>query len=412
MNATKSNSLAAMGSWTMLGLLALLFGMTVMTGTNYSGILGNLGLLVSGGVELIPSGQDMTLIAKVGEIFAVILLQLPLVIIAAKLFNKSKSYNDAAMQAAIDKGPFLFFKIITFEEVLARGIFLVVLGYFLTGAVWFYILFFLGNTVWALIHLMNYKNPEDRKIMIVLPQFITGVAFTYILVRFGFGAAIMAHFLYDMVLLSGMKEKDTFEKNVINSIYFLVLGSFVFFIGRASGVGLSDLTPWLEGRMVKLDSFGFWGYVALMIMLRSLVGIIVNFLLFDSSEKKQATYDEVLSKTGFKVMAYIFGFALGVVAIILGLNWLIGIVGRIPGLSWVFGESFSDPFVRAVLITITLSLMQTTKSGSAMARVTLVNLPSVYFIVVAIAVLDFWSAVGLAAISYLINFFPDYIDSE
>jgi hypothetical protein len=50
------------------------------------------------------------------------------------------------------------------EELLTRWLFLGAIPYVfgLHGPISFYVLFLVGNILWALIHLLNYRDREDR----------------------------------------------------------------------------------------------------------------------------------------------------------------------------------------------------------------------------------------------------------
>jgi hypothetical protein len=80
---------------------------------------------------------------------------------------------------------------------------------------------------------MNFENKQDRKLIMVLPQFIGGIFFTMIYVSNGFFAALFAHVICDMVLFCSDYCIPFRLSRLVLSLYhlcFLAVCSLVFFI--------------------------------------------------------------------------------------------------------------------------------------------------------------------------------------
>lgn len=395
----KQKNISSLGGLTLLGLLALLLVITLATGVNYGAIVHNIVLLLNGNVDKISSGSEIGLFSTATEMMAVVLIQIAIAVLAASIFSgKPKSYDSDAIAKMLDRGPWLIFAVVLMEELFARGLFLYVLPLFFPGKVAFYVLFILGNGIWAAIHLGNFKDKNERSILVVIPQFLGGIAFTYIFVRFGLVVTILTHYFYDVVIMSAMKEKDSFAVNFVNGLYYLILGVILYFIAKANGVHLDTLSPWLNGQLVPLDGYGFFGYVLVLMLVNCIFGVVINALLLDSSDVDKDTYKNIANLKGIGFLITMSIIAILQVAVILFGNWLFGLV-------------ITSVAVRAVVLTIALSMIAKTSSGSAMARATLVNLPMTFIIVVAFSVLGFWTAFGIALIGSLIDFIPNYLES-
>jgi hypothetical protein len=91
--------------------------------------------------------------------------------------------------------------LVVVEELLARWLMLGVLSSVFEGASNFYLLFFIGNGAWALVHLLNYPKSHRNPLM-VLPQFLNGVVFSVVYIYFGLVAVVAVHLVHDLLYVS------------------------------------------------------------------------------------------------------------------------------------------------------------------------------------------------------------------
>ena len=312
-----ANPLKLAGVWSALGIAILLFVFTLAGGVSYGNLLSNIGGFVIGNLSGVPHG-DESMLSSVLNIAAIILMTLVVAIVAGQIFSRgAKSYEYEALDALLDKGPFAVFSVVLFEELFARGLFLGLGTMLFKGNIAFYVLFILGNSIWALIHLFNFSDKNERSPLRVIPQFVGGIAFTYTFVRYGLGAAIMAHFLYDVILFATRKEKMPNGATWFTLLYYSALAVILYFVNNANGVNLSTVTPWINNELRPLDSFGFFQYAALLVMIDSIVEVTANVLLLDSSEVKQETMKNIPNVFMLLLVGLIS------VGIVFGGNWVL-----------------------------------------------------------------------------------------
>lgn len=190
------------------------FGLLTFIALKLGGIrivVADLGLLLSGRFREIANGSatfgTMCLI-----VLATIILSLPCAIgadfLSKKILGKHDQYElDKILDKKLSSLLIPLLVVNAVEELLSRYLFLGVFTKIpiLSGTTAFYALFLIGNSIWALLHLTNYKEKRDRKILRVLPQFILGISITYVFVKYGFFGAVMAHFMINVLALAGHK---------------------------------------------------------------------------------------------------------------------------------------------------------------------------------------------------------------
>ncbi|MEI7653461.1 MAG: CPBP family intramembrane glutamic endopeptidase [bacterium] len=389
-----SDKLNLMGLWSAFSIVLVLFVLTLIGGVSYAQLLSNILSFVLGNLSAVPRGASENLTSAVLNTVAVILITLLGAIVSGLIFSKgSKSYDADLLDKLLDKGSLKIFLLILGEEMFARGLILGVGTMLLKGEVAFYVLFLLGNAIWALIHLSNFSDKSERKVLRVIPQFVGGVAFTYIFVRYGLGAAIMAHWIYDVILFAMRKEKLPSFANLFTIGYYALLGTVLFLLSNGQGVNLSDATPWLNGHIVPLEAYGLIQYAILLTLIDSLISVVVGFFLLDS-------YDVTDLTVKMQSNLFVF-FAQALLA-----------AGMIVTSNWVLSFVVSEPQVRALITAIGLGLIIPTTSGSMLARATLTSLPGTFLTVIAFTVLGFWSAVGLSMIFILVDLLPTYVRNK
>lgn len=90
--------------------------------------------------------------------------------------------------------------VVLFEEFYTRWFFLGALAgiAWLDGPIAFYVLFFIGNGAWALVHLTNYP-PKERYLLRCLPHFFLGIPPTVMFLQYGLAGAFTVHFVWNLI---------------------------------------------------------------------------------------------------------------------------------------------------------------------------------------------------------------------
>lgn len=376
---------SAVGLFGFLGLVALLFAFTLVTGVNYPSLIGEIFIFLSGGAFQLSVGGDLfhaavnTLAIAIVGIFS----SIALVVVSEKLAGSSKSH--VGFEDVFAKGPTALFGVVTVEEILTRQIFLGLLTRLFPGVVAFYVLMFVGNALWAALHLYNYDDEKERSLIRVLPQFAGGLLHSFVFYKYGFWLALLGHFTKDVILAAMSKNIDLDHKHWIITGYYLVVFVAVMVVMGISGPGFSLLAAWAIGGLAPISGLGLWEFVLLLWAVDSLIPFLLGLIGLDSpsSRRKQG-----LAET-------LFGIGLSVV-LLLGMNW---------ALSSIIGEVF----VRAAIIAVIMSLTARTKSGSELARAWFLLLPTVFLAVGATVSLGFWGSVGLFFSFSVLHLIPNLI---
>ncbi len=377
------------GLWSTFGLLAILLFATLTGGVSYGELLTNVGAFLLGNLNAVPLGANENLFTQVLNIAAIIVMMIVAAYAVGLVTNqKTKSYAMEEMERMLERGPWLLFVVVLVEEIIARWLFVGVIAQWIGGTVAFYICFIAGNAIWALVHLSNYKSESEKSPLRVIPQFVGGLFLTYVFVRYGFWVALMTHYLYNLVLLASFKKQRVGQAAAVRLGYYLILLAGSALAAGQMGISVTSISPWLNGQMVPLDSFGFWQYLVILLLIGSAVDAIAELLLLDVVKPTEESA-QLLMKPGLFVFGVVFFTTL-----ILGGNWLLTVF------------RVDDPLTRALILTVVASLISSAKSGSAIARTTLVNMPSTYFMVVAFTVLGLWPAVGLTVILLAMGYVP------
>ncbi|MBI2632823.1 MAG: CPBP family intramembrane metalloprotease, partial [Parcubacteria group bacterium] len=224
MNAQKKET-SPLGLVSMIGTFALLAFIAYQL--NLFGIVTHeLFLFISGNANAIER-VDTNLLAILGVILTVIVIELPCSIGASiiqnRVLGKSKNHTISNFFDTITYGSHFasFFKAVGLEELLARWLFLGLLTRipFLSGTIAFYGLFLVGNGLWSYIHLSNYKEVSDRKLLRVLPQFVAGIFFAYLFKKYGLFAAVLGHFMSNAILFASHKIQKFNKIDVLIIVY-------------------------------------------------------------------------------------------------------------------------------------------------------------------------------------------------
>ena len=316
--------------WTMVGtwLLLLVFAATTNGFSNYWQVLRNL-LSLDATMAQLHSGEFTTMAPTIAAMVVIALVVIiPVVMLVTKLVplkdtdkEVHKEGHDTMLGGQKPKEQYaVIMATLTFEEVLARLLFLGVIGqiaWFANSNIAFYALFFAGNLIWALIHLGNLKKDgkpfPDLKwyemIVFVMPQFVIGILITAVYLPYGFLGAVIAHVAYDMVLFCSDRV-DVFnlgEKLIC--VYHAIVGgtalTYFLVVGKQS---LFDMKLWLNDSLTSfaLPGWGFWDYTSAIVALTSFTILALELLFYDreGGETKKELIRDWLYAGAFLLIAY------------------------------------------------------------------------------------------------------------
>lgn len=373
------------GTFSLLILIAILVAFAFAT--HFSPVqIGNDIITVASGdftqVKL-TLGESIVTILQ----FTLIILALNLIIIPFIPHGKSIS-----MANIFQNGPIGIYLTIIAEEGFARWLFITVLGtwIFHVGYTGMIIFALLGNVIWALVHLSNYEDKSERKLIVVLPQFISGLLFAYLYIHFGFVIALFVHLTFDFVLMSADKKDFTLIDNIANLIYWLILAGIAYAIFQYNGIALPAITPWLNNILVA-PTTELWPMVALLIFASSASGVLSNFLGLDHHDNLAA---KSITNSGLLGIILTFTVATAIV------------IGLIMGMSWILTHFIASQFAIAIIISLILMLGGQPKSGSAMANLWFTDMPLTFLEVFVVLTFSFWPALAIITISSLTKYLP------
>jgi len=367
------------------GLLALIAWQAGVFGM----VVNELITFISGGFREVAS-NNTTFLMMFQVILAVVVLKLPCTVAAGvlqeKILGESGEHALDDMFEEMKEGNH-FFSIFFYtfvEELFARWFFLGLLTKipFLSGTVAFYALFLIGNGIWALIHLSNYKEEKDRRMFRVLPQFVGGVFLTYVFVKYGLLAAILAHFAFNAILLAMHK---------VQRINYYIDGLIIGYAALCAAISyalmekpLADILLWFDDNPVfRLPGWEFWDYVKVSVFLSSSLVIVFGLLLYDRGEAGKKTDEDT------RLVDYIIGVPI--------------VIGLLYGVYALLGLFITNVPYRVLVLAILLTFFQTGASGSAVARAFWGGLPNTYVMICILQALGFWPALGWIAVKTAVH---------
>jgi hypothetical protein len=364
------------GIWSALASLALLVLVAVKMNA-FAPALHDILLLVQGQVNQIAV-NNTTFLMMFPFIFAVVAMELPAKILTGIVQNMvlGKSGKHAISELLEEMGQgnhFMnFFVAVTKEELFARWLFLGLLTKipFLSGTVAFYVLFIIGNGLWSLRHLPNFKDEEARHVLRVMPQFVAGIFYTCIFVKYGLLASILAHFASNAILFSTHKVQRTGLADFLLTAYATVSAAVSYSLMTKP---FSDILIWFSNEPTfTLLGWEFWDYVKVSVFTTSCLIVLFEVLMYDrEGEKKEEEKNS------------------GVIGYLIGIPIVLGIV---YGLFALLGLFVSSVPYRVLSLAILVSFLHKSASGSAMSRTFWVSLPDVYITICIFQALGFWLA--------------------
>lgn len=335
-------------------------------------------------ISLITAGQNILLFAAIDLVLSFLILY---------LIKPKKEENSLVHFTGIfNNGPVDFYFLITLEEAF-RYLFVVIIAmkWLHTTSLWVIVFMLIGNIIWALLHLFNYKNPEDRKVKLVLPQFITGLLYFYILIRYGFFITLIVHLTFDFIILSSEKLQDNTTAKIINFVYWLVVGGIAWWLMATLNLSFAPIIALLASPVIIAPELGIFEMAILLIAVEAVLMLISNFLLLD---------DVSTPKNDNKATP-----SLG--------DWLVAIagittiyIGIIYGLTWLLGHWVINPYTTALIVSMLMIFFSSPKSGSAMANLWFFSSPTTFIYVFVALAFGFWPSLAILGITLFITSIP------
>lgn len=252
------------------------------------------------------------------------------------------------------------------EELLARFFFLELMPRILAGNVFFYLLFFSGNIIWAMLHWLNIADKKNRKLITVLPPFISGIFYTMIFVSHGFFAALCAHTLHNMVLLSANCRTHFSPSRFLLWFYhFIFLGvySLMFFVVRNHS--LSDITLVVRN---EVKNWIFLDYLFLVGVLTTAAFLLLELLWYDL-ERNLTNKEYLLNLAFISVFMSLAYLAIHQTETIFKESTLVVTVGLAVCITFLekamSGSGITRLFWKSILIAIVLVIVHTANAWTA-----------------------------------------------
>lgn len=391
----RAQNLSQIGFYSFCGLFLLLFLICYTFGANYFVIAADLISFWSGDFakSVPPQGESLgqSIVYITGLVLISTAVEIVILFLVSAAIGRSQTFAIDSIDRMLDRGPLPLFGSVFIEELLARLLFLGFIAAIFTGALAWYILAIMANSVWAYIHIYNYREQRDQSFLRVIPQFIAGLTYAYIFARYGFFTVVMAHYLGDVLILSTRKEQVPNSKDGLLLAYYALVGLIFSLIGYFRGVNLLDFGNWIngDGSLNPIPGYGFWDYLVGYGIVSSFCSVMGYVLLLDR---------KLVARQNHWIIVYILGSVISVVVVLF--------------LSYLLSFIIESPLVIALVICMGLSLMIQTTSGSTLARVWIVYTPSGSLLIMCFLVLGFWMSLGFLLIFYAINFLAIIISSE
>jgi hypothetical protein len=379
------------GLASMLGTYLVLVLIAWQSG-EFATVVDELVLFLTGRVLEITTG-DLSFVTMFSVIVSVIVIDLACSAITELIHKKvhgaaeSHFSRDFLGSMQHDSHFYYFFIAVFAEELISRWLFLGLLRKpFMQSALAFYLLFLIGNSLFAAIHLPNFAKEKERKLLRILPQFMGGIFFSYVYVKYGLFAAVLTHFGSNAVLLACHKIYKFTKTDALLTGYsaFCAITSYAYMEKP-----LSDVLLWFANEPTfELPGWKLLDYLKVSIMISSGLTALFGVLLYDRSvakEKDEPGKDQSTPGIGY----YVFGLPL-FFAVAMGLFSVMGLLVE------------SVPY-RVLAISVLFCFLHTSESGSAVARIFWKSMPDMYITMCILLALGFWQMLVLVALETIIG---------
>ncbi len=260
---------------------------------------------------------------------------------------------------------------------------------FLSSGVGFYTVLFVSNAIFALVHLGNYKEPRDRQTVRTLPQFIGGLMFSFIFIKYGLVASTLAHFASNAVVFSGHKLQ---RFNGIDVAQIVLHALLAFVSWSLMSQPLESAAIWFSGEATfALEGWSLKDFMLLALFLSSCFNLGADLLLYDKNLEVRSDKKTTSNDFGLLHLIWVLPVAIGLsLALVYG--------------SYAFMGLFIDDIPIRVLIS-ELFLVELSKnySLSSAQRAFWVGLPTSYILICIVEALGFWGAGWYLLISIVIG---------
>lgn len=248
------------------------------------------------------------------------------------------------------------FLLVLAEELFARGLFLGLLRQVpvFSGPVGLYLLFFLGNGIWALLHMGNYFFEEDKHPLRVLPQFIGGVFDTVAFLKWGMFGAVLVHFTHNAVVFAANKRESVGIGWIVHvAVHALMLA--VSLIGLQQPI--AAVGDWVTGaRLEPLTGWSIGDYVWLLLAVSSAFSLATTLLLYDQTRLKEGSFRKL-------------GFGKALVVLLVGLSFASVVIPLVSYAAyWCIGLFTDDMTFRIIGACMLMALFSSTDSLSRAMR--------------------------------------------
>lgn len=378
------------------------------------GIVSFLGLILllgeiayrTGGIEIVfaefpqlLSGHALDLLDKKSDLLptfvAILFLELTIVMIIGSILHilnpRSGSHAVETMLDRMRLGHNFasLVLVVVAEELFARWFFLGLVRKLpiFEGPVGFYFLFFVGNGVWAMMHLSNFEE-QDRKWTKVAPQFVGGLTLTYMYLKYGLFVTILTHLGWNALLFSLMKKEKFSQHDIlITAYYLLVVGISYYFMEHP----LSELLVWFQNSALTqshpkvIQGWTFKDYLVANLCIVYAMSALAELLMLDDPDVPQE--EENANWT-----TYLFA-----AVIMVGLSYL---------LYWLSGFIVDGFMLRAISAALVILCLQKGRSGSSIARTFWIGMPAAYLSICTYEALGFLLAVCYVCLQIAIAWVP------
>jgi len=389
MNQEKKK-LKAMGVWSMIGTWILLL-IVAWNLIPFSQVCEELLTFASGRVMQLQAEdcfQDV-----LGICLWIVVISLLLCFTSGIVFNKIAGkakghFIEDLFNLNGERRFFLqMFLAVLLEELFARGLFLGLLTKipFLSGALGFYFLMFLGNAIWSVIHIRNFKRAQDKNFIRTIPQFVCGLFLSFVFVKYGLLGAILVHFGFNAVILS-LNHKQRFNKVDLCIILLNVVYMLAAYLLMQKP--LTDVLVWLNGSGdFKLPGWNFFDYLCFSIFLSSCFTLIFDLLLYDRSYiDKKIELDQSL-------LVYVIVFLI-ILLLTLGITY---------GAYFLLGLVIKDIPIRVLIISLAFCGAMKSPSLSSAMRFFWCSVPGTFVFIHIINAIGFFGALAYVSAVFLLG---------
>ncbi len=396
MHILSTGKLTAVASWLLLAFIGWTYSPDAYA------IVRELCEFFTGGAANVARNHA-TLLVMIPVLLLVIAVELSLSVasawITSRVVGEALQTEDPSRDMERLTGQKIFralFLMVLLEEVFFRWLLLGQLTKLFTSTVAFYVILLASNGLFAVVHLGNYKHENDRRLIRVMPQLITGLFLSFVFVKYGLVASTLAHFAHNAVLYSTFKVQRT---NVVDGLLIVLHALFAGIAYSLMDRPVHQAATWFSGEPIsKIPDWGFWDYVLLAMFLSACSQLVADVLLFDKDTHPAPQHDNVPNA------ALVVG-----VCLIMVMS-----VGVIYAVYWTLGLVIHDTPLRILVSIITLSSFTKNQSLSSAQRMFWAGIPTGYVGICIMQALGFWGAcayacimVALAVPQYLLTQFDD-----